>query len=127
MVILSLQVPQSLSKRLQGQFCPISSISSKNCSFPTGMMLTLSSEVSLSQNFYSYDRNISNHFHIANPKDFIEVKFDTTTIDNLQGLHCYMNTLVSNNDDLQRVQIRKVSYFWGYHESNFISCNCGLI
>ena len=40
---------------------------------------------------------------IANPKDFIEVKFDTTTIDNLQGLHCYMNTLVSNNDDLQRV------------------------
>ena len=48
------------------------------------------------------------------------MKFDTTTIDNLQGLHCYMNTLVSNNDDLQRVQIRKVSYFWGYHESNFV-------
>ena len=38
----------------------------------------------------------------TNPKDFIEVKFDTTSIDNLQGLHCYMNTLVNNNDDLQR-------------------------
>jgi len=38
----------------------------------------------------------------TNPKDFIEVKFDTSTIDNLQGLHCYMNTLVNNNDDLQR-------------------------
>ena len=41
-------------------------------------------------------------FSIANPKDFIEVKFDTTTIDNLQGLHSYMNTLLGNNDDLQR-------------------------
>jgi len=38
----------------------------------------------------------------TNPKDFIEVKFDTTTIDNLQGLHSYMNTLVGSNDDLQR-------------------------
>ena len=56
----------------------------------------------------------------TNPKDFIEVKFDTTTIDNLQGLHCYMNTLVNNNDDLQRVQIRKVSYYWGFHENNFV-------
>ena len=39
-------------------------------------------------------------FCSANPKDFIEVKFDTSTVDNLQGLHCYMNTLVNNNDDL---------------------------
>ena len=48
------------------------------------------------------------------------MKFDTTTIDHLQGLHCYMNTLVNNNDDLQRFQIRKVSYYWGYQESNFV-------
>ena len=59
-------------------------------------------------------------FSIANPKDFIEVKFDTTTIDNLQGLHSYMNTLLGNNDDLQRYQIRKVSYYWGYHENNYV-------
>jgi len=38
----------------------------------------------------------------TNPKDFIEVKFDTSTIDNLQGLHSYMNTLLGSNDDLQR-------------------------
>ena len=50
----------------------------------------------------------------------MEVKFDTSTVDNLQGLHCYMNTLVSNNDDLQRFQIRKVSYYWGYNENNFV-------
>jgi len=56
----------------------------------------------------------------TNPKDFIEVKFDTTTIDNLQGLHSYMNTLLGNNDDLQRYQIRKVSYYWGYHENNYV-------
>ncbi len=31
-----------------------------------------------------------------------------------------MNTLVNNNDDLQRYQIRKVSYYWGYHENNFV-------
>ena len=57
---------------------------------------------------------------IANPKDFIEVKFDTTTIDNLQGLHCYMNTLINNNDDLQRFAIRKVSYYWGFQEGTFV-------
>ena len=57
---------------------------------------------------------------LANPKDFIEVKFDTSTVDNLQGLHCYMNTLVNNNDDLQRYQIRKVSFYWGYHENSFV-------
>ena len=37
---------------------------------------------------------------LANPKDFIEVKFDTSTIDNLQGLHSYMNTLIGSNDDI---------------------------
>ena len=37
---------------------------------------------------------------LANPKDFIEVKFDTSTIDNLQGLHSYMNTLLGSNDDI---------------------------
>jgi len=59
-------------------------------------------------------------FCLANPKDFIEVKFDTTTIDNLQGLHCYMNTLLNSNDDLMRYSIRKVSYYWGYHEGTFV-------
>ena len=48
------------------------------------------------------------------------MKFDTSTIDNLQGLHSYMNTLMGSNDDLQRFQIRKVSFYWGYHENNYV-------
>ena len=31
-----------------------------------------------------------------------------------------MNTLVNNNEDLQRYSIRKVSYYWGFHEGDFV-------
>ena len=50
----------------------------------------------------------------------MEVKFDIETVDSLQGLHSYMNTLVNTNDDLIRYQMRKVSFYWGYHESGFV-------
>ena len=60
-------------------------------------MWTLWLEVSLS--FYD-DSAQHRFFFLANPKDFIEVKFDTSTIDNLQGLHSYMNTLLGSNDDI---------------------------
>ena len=39
---------------------------------------------------------------VANPNDFIEVKFDTTTVDNPVGLHSYMNTMLNTNDDVIR-------------------------
>ena len=59
-------------------------------------------------------------FKIANPNDFIEIKFDLTTIDTLQGLHAYMNTLLYNNEEVMRFCLRKISHFWGYKEANYI-------
>lgn len=44
---------------------------------------------------------IANHIYFtANPKDFIEVKFDLDTLDHPSALKSYMNTLVNSNDDL---------------------------
>jgi hypothetical protein len=57
---------------------------------------------------------------IANPHDFIEVKFDVSTIDNPMGLQSYMNTMLNTNDDVIRYQLRKISYYWGLREGNFI-------
>jgi len=50
----------------------------------------------------------------TNPNDFIEVKFDTASLDTAKGLHAYMNTLMKNNDDLSRFHLRKVTAYWGY-------------
>ena len=58
--------------------------------------------------------------YIANPNDFIEIKFDLTTIDTLQGLHAYMNTLLYNNEEVMRFCLRKISHYWGFKESNYI-------
>ena len=38
----------------------------------------------------------------TNPNDQIEIKFDRNTVDTLQGLHAYMNTLLNTNDDVIR-------------------------
>ena len=37
---------------------------------------------------------------LANPKDFIEVKFDLDSLEKPNALKSYMNTLVNSNDDL---------------------------
>lgn len=55
----------------------------------------------------------------TNPNDFIEVKFDTANMDTAKGLHAYMNTLMYNNDDLMRFQLRKVTAYWGYQEGGY--------
>lgn len=57
---------------------------------------------------------------VANPNDFIEMKFDLTTIDTLQGLHAYMNTLLSANEEIMRFCLRKVTHFWGFKEANYV-------
>lgn len=64
--------------------------------------------------------NFSSDLYAANPHDFIEIKFEIETVDFLQGLHCYMNTLLNTNDEVIRYQLRKVSHYWGFRESNFI-------
>lgn len=56
----------------------------------------------------------------TNPNDFIEVKFDLTTVDNAKGLHSYMNTMLNTNDDVIRYNLRKISYYWGYQEGDYL-------
>ena len=56
----------------------------------------------------------------ANPNDFIEMKFDLTTIDTLQGLHAYMNTMLSSNEEVMRFCLRKVTHFWGFKEGSYV-------
>jgi len=55
----------------------------------------------------------------TNPNDLIEIKFDLTTVDTLQGLHAYMNTMLNTNEDLIRFCLRKISYYWGYKEGQY--------
>jgi hypothetical protein len=40
-------------------------------------------------------------------------------MDTAKGLHAYMNTLMYNNDDLMRFQLRKVTAYWGYQEGGY--------
>ena len=65
-------------------------------------------------------RKLSIKLIIANPNDFIEMKFDLTTIDTLQGLHAYMNTLLSSNEEIMRFCLRKVTHFWGHKEGTYV-------
>ena len=48
------------------------------------------------------------------------MKFDLTTIDTLQGLHAYMNTLLTANEDIMSFCLRKVTHFWGFKEGNYV-------
>lgn len=56
----------------------------------------------------------------TNPNDQIEIKFDLQTVDTLQGLHAYMNTMLNTNDDMIRYQLRKLPRYWGYREGSFV-------
>jgi hypothetical protein len=61
---------------------------------------------------------------VANPNDFIEIKFDLATVDNKLGLHSYMNTMINTNADICKYQLRKISHYWGYidkdSDTNFV-------
>lgn len=52
----------------------------------------------------------------TNPQDYIEIKFDLGTLDTLQGLHAYMNTLLNSNTEIISFCLRKVTHYWGYKE-----------
>lgn len=47
-------------------------------------------------------------YTIANPQDMIEIKFDLSSLDSLQGLHAYMTTLINSNSEILRYCLRKV-------------------
>jgi len=57
---------------------------------------------------------------VANPEDFVELKFDIATVDSVKGLHAYMNTLLNANEIMISFQLRRVPAFWGYQEQNYI-------
>ena len=63
--------------------------------------------------------NLNTCIFLANPNDLIEIKFDLSTVDTLQGLHAYMNTMLNTNEDLIRFCLRKISYYWGYREGQY--------
>jgi hypothetical protein len=48
------------------------------------------------------------------------MKFDLTTIDTLQGLHAYMNTMLNSNEDILRFCLRKVTHYWGFKEGTYV-------
>lgn len=48
------------------------------------------------------------------------MKFDLTTVDTLQGLHAYMNTMINNNEEILSYCLKKVSHYWGYKEGNYV-------
>jgi hypothetical protein len=56
----------------------------------------------------------------TNPNDLVEIKFDMNTVDTLQGLHAYMNTMLNTNDEVIRFQLKKLPRYWGYREDNFV-------
>jgi hypothetical protein len=50
----------------------------------------------------------------------IEIKFDASSVDTVKGLYAYMNTMIISNEDLTKFELRKVTYFWGHREDNYI-------
>lgn len=54
----------------------------------------------------------------TNPEDFIEIKFDITSVDSAKGLHAYMNTLLTGNDMMIKYCLRRVSHYWGFKDES---------
>ena len=104
------------AKLLYGDFCPAGATKP----ISTISRSTLGDIVNVIKKLLLSDWNDVNFVIGTNPQDFVEVKFDIETVDSLQGLHSYMNTLVNTNDDLIRYQMRKVSFYWGFHENGFV-------
>ena len=49
----------------------------------------------------------------TNPEDYIELRFSMSSIDAPSGLKAYMGTLVDQDDQMLRYQLRRVTQFWG--------------
>ena len=59
------------------------------------------------------------NIYLANTNDFIEIKIDTNTIDNLLGLHAYMNSIITNDDLIKQFKLSKVIQNWGIKEGDY--------
>lgn len=49
----------------------------------------------------------------TNPEDFIEMRFDSTSLDSPKGLHAYLNNLINSHEMVLKYQLRRVSEYWG--------------
>ncbi len=49
----------------------------------------------------------------TNPEDFIEMRFDSQSLDSPKGLHAYLNNQVNLNEFLLKYQLRRVTQYWG--------------
>ena len=56
----------------------------------------------------------------TNPDSFIEIKFDTKSIDTEHGLKAYMNTIVKTHDVISQFNFRRVIKFWGYKDQGYV-------
>jgi hypothetical protein len=51
----------------------------------------------------------------TNPEDFIEMRFDTESLDSPKGLHTYLNNMVNCNDFVIKYQLRRVVQYWNHY------------
>jgi len=56
----------------------------------------------------------------TNPDSFVEVKFDTKSLDTEMGLKAYMNTLIKTHDVISQFHFKRVIKFWGYKNNGYI-------
>ena len=56
----------------------------------------------------------------TNPEEMIEIKFENNSIDTEKGLKIYMNNMISANSVMRKYGLRRISYFWGYKEDDYI-------
>jgi len=103
------------AKILYGDFTP----SGANKPIATVQQSKLKDIVDIIKKLLLADWNDVNFVIGTNPNDLIEIKFDLTTVDTLQGLHAYMNTMLNTNEDLVRFCLRKISYYWGFKEGQY--------
>ena len=63
------------------------------------------------------DWNDINFIIGTNPDDYIELRFQASTLDAPAGLKAYMNVLIDQDEYLLKYQLRKVGEYWGLTNS----------
>ena len=56
----------------------------------------------------------------TNPDSFVEIKFDTKSLDTEMGLKAYMNTLIKTHDVISQFNFKRVIKFWGYKNNGYV-------
>ena len=56
----------------------------------------------------------------TNPDEFIEIKFEKSSVDTELGLKAYMNTLLKTHEVVSQFLLQRVLQYWGYTDANHI-------